>query len=105
MQPAHIVSLKTKFALAITILLWASAFVGIRAGLQGYSPGALALFRFLIASVCMGVICLGFPENRHKINFTDTWRLFLLGAVAIAGYHIALNYGELTVPSGIASFI
>ncbi|MCC2667478.1 MAG: eamA, partial [Gammaproteobacteria bacterium] len=44
-------TLKTKLALLTTVVLWASAFVAIRAGLQGYSPGGLALLRFLIASV------------------------------------------------------
>jgi hypothetical protein len=40
-------------ALGCTIALWAAAFVGIRAGLAGYSPAQLALLRFLIASLAL----------------------------------------------------
>jgi len=98
------ISMKAKIALAIAMVLWASAFVGIRAGLQSYSPGALALFRFAIASVCMYLIYMRMP-NRNKIKFTDILWMLGLGAVVIAIYHIALNYGEISIPSGTASFI
>jgi hypothetical protein len=33
---------------ATTLVLWASSFPGIRAGLSGYQPGHLVLLRFLI---------------------------------------------------------
>src|SRR3990167_4832736 len=46
-------SVKLYSAIILIILFWASAYIGIRAGLQGYSPGPLALFRYLIASACM----------------------------------------------------
>lgn len=36
-------------ALGVTLLLWASAYAGIRAGLHAYTPGHLALVRFLVA--------------------------------------------------------
>ena len=39
--------------LAVTLFLWASAFVGIRVAIEHYSPGALALFRFLVASILL----------------------------------------------------
>ncbi len=44
-------------ALVITLLPWASAFAGIRVGLEGYSPGALVLFRFLVASSWADSLC------------------------------------------------
>ena len=40
-------------ALATTLLLWAAAFVGIRAGLEAYAPAQLVLLRFLVASVTL----------------------------------------------------
>jgi drug/metabolite transporter (DMT)-like permease len=104
MSNSTLISFKSKLALAIAMILWASAFVGIRAGLQSYSPGALALFRFTIASVCMYFIYMRLP-NRSKMELTDIIWLLVLGAVAIGIYHVALNYGELLVPSGTASFI
>lgn len=38
---------------SICLVLWASAFAGIRLGLRGFGPGQLALFRFLVASVSL----------------------------------------------------
>lgn len=105
MQTTMKASFKTKLALVITILLWASAFPGIRAGLTGYSPGGLALLRFLIASLCLYLIYWRLPAQRCLIQMKDALLLVVIGAVTIGGYHVALNYGELTVPSGEASFI
>ncbi len=100
----HKISIKTKLALIIALFFWASAFVGIRIGLQDYPPGGLALFRFLVASLCMFFIYVRLPA-RNKIAKTDIGWLLLVGAFGIGGYHIALNYGELSVASGIAGFI
>ena len=51
---------KTWAAIAVTLLLWASAFAGIKAGMRltpagvpgpdGYGPGEVALLRFGVAS-------------------------------------------------------
>jgi len=98
------ISVKIKIALAVAMILWASAFVGIRAGLHGYSPGVLALLRFLVASVCMFFIYLRLP-SRNNINRRDICRLLLIGAVTLGCYHVPLNYGEQSVSSGIASFV
>jgi drug/metabolite transporter (DMT)-like permease len=104
MRHSASISIKVKLALTIAMVLWASAFVGIRASLQSYSPGGLALYRFAVASVAMYVIYMRLPK-RSKINFVDVLQLLLLGAATVATYHLALNYGEVTVPSGMASFI
>lgn len=98
------ITFKTKSALLLAIVLWASAFVGIRAGLESYSPGGLAVLRFIIASISMIVIYLRFAK-RDYIPLTDKVRLLLVGVFGIGLYNISLNYGETSVPSGIASFI
>jgi len=95
---------KTKIAIVVTIFLWASGFVGIRAGLQDYSPEGLALFRYLIASICMAIIYYRMP-SRNTMRTRDALALMGVGAVGIGIYNITLNYGELTVSSGMASFI
>lgn len=95
---------KTKLALVAVILFWASAFVGIRAGLLGYSPGGLALLRFVIASIVMYFIYLRRKE-RAPIQFQDLLLALFTGAIGIGLYNIALNYGELVVSSSMASFI
>lgn len=98
------IPLKTFSWLMLTIILWASAFVGIRAGLVGYSPGGLALLRYAVASFCMFFIYqkLG---RKDKIPLKDKLLLMLIGAIGIGWYNITLNYGEITVTSGTAGFI
>ena len=90
-------------ALAATVLFWASAFAGIRAGLDAYGPGQIALFRFFVASAVLGVFALirrmPLPERR------DLPAVFLAGFLAFTLYHVALNYGEITVGAGSASVL
>ena len=95
---------KTKIALFITITLWASAFVGIREGLQGYSPGGMALLRFSVASICLLMIYFFLPV-RNKISFSDKFLMMLMGGFGVGCYNLTLNYGEVSIPSGVASFI
>lgn len=90
-------------ALAGTVVFWASAFAGIRAGLREYGPGEIALFRFVVASVVLGCIALvtrmRLPERR------DLPAVFLAGFLAFTVYHVALNYGEVAVGAGAASVL
>ncbi len=90
-------------ALLITLLLWASAFAGIRAGLGSYSPGALILLRFLVASVALALYALlarmRLPARR------DLPAMALLGLIGITFYHAGLTFGEVSVAAGTASFL
>lgn len=97
-------SLKAKLAALVAIFLWASAFVGIRAGLAGYSPGGLALLRYLIASLCMAILYY-ISSFSIKIEKKDILGLLFTGIFGIGFYNIALNYGELSVSAGMASFV
>jgi drug/metabolite transporter (DMT)-like permease len=94
---------RTILALACTIMLWAAAFVGIRAGLAGYSPAHLALLRFLIASLVLGVYAvvtrMRLPRRR------DLPGIALSGLIGITLYNLALNAGERSVSAGAASLL
>ena len=97
-------SFKINAGLFLAIFLWASAFVGIRIGLYSYSPGSLALFRFMIASACMALIYIR-QSSCQKIPWSARLQLGLLGVMGISVYNICLNYCEITVSAGIASFV
>lgn len=97
-------SLKVNLALLSTIIFWASAFVGIRVGLVDYSPGALALLRFIVGSVSIGLIYHHMGIEK-KVAWVDRIKLLTLGIAGIGIYNICLNYGEVTVTAGMASFI
>ncbi|KTD66090.1 transmembrane protein [Legionella spiritensis] len=91
-------------ALASTLLLWASAFVGIRIGLVDYSPGALALLRFLVASLFMAIIYVRLPAKK-AMSWKTRMALLTIGIGGIGIYNLCLNYGEMTVSAGVASFV
>ncbi|UYG93935.1 DMT family transporter [Cytobacillus firmus] len=85
------------------IILWASAFPGIRAGLESYSPEHLALFRLLIGSAALGVLAL--VTKMRLPDIRDFPAIFMLGFLGFTVYHTALNMGEKTVNAGPASLI
>ena len=91
--------------LLVSIILWASAFVGIRAGLTGYSPGPLALLRYLVASLIMIPLYFSYRCKKTRLCLTDKLIVFVAGVLGFGIYNIALNYGEVAVTSGISSFI
>ena len=89
--------------LGLTIVFWASAFAGIRAGLEEYSPGHVALVRLLVAAIALLVYALivrmPLPEVR------DLPVIALGGFLAFTVYHVTLTYGEVTVAAGPASLL
>lgn len=94
---------RTAVAIAVTLVLWSSAFAAIKVGLRCYSPGEVALLRFGTASLVLGGYALAtrmrLPHRR------DVGRIVLAGVLGITVYHVALNYGEQTVSAGAASLI
>ena len=94
---------RTLVALAFTLVVWASAFAGIRAGLRGYSPANLAILRFLVASLVLAIYA-GIAHFRRP-ELRDVPGLVLTGAIGITFYNLALNYGETRVTAGAASLL
>jgi len=90
-------------ALLVLLVLWASAFAGIRAGLKAYTPGHLALFRFLVASVTLLVYAL-FTRMRLPA-LRDIPSMLFLGFIGITVYQVALSYGEQSVSAGASSLL
>ena len=105
--------LRTGLAIAVLLLLWASAFAGIRAGMRltpagtpgadGYGPGELALLRFGTASAVLALYAL--VRRMRLPALADLPLIACSGFLGISVYHVALNFGELTVPSGAASLL
>lgn len=94
---------KLVLATAAVILCWAYSPVGIHIGLEGYSPGHLALLRFLIASLFMAVIAL-FKHISLPHRHDWPW-LLVLGFFAIALHHVSLNYGQQGLSAGASSVL
>ncbi|MFF3613949.1 DMT family transporter [Streptomyces sp. NPDC002580] len=90
-------------AAAVTVGLWASAFVSIRSAGAAYSPGALALGRLLAGALVLGAVCLicgeGLPPR-------GAWRgIGLSGVLWFGFYMVALNWGEQQVDAGTAALV
>lgn len=90
-------------AAGLTVLLWASAFVGIRGAAPHFSAGALALGRLLVGSAALGLILL---VRREGWPSRAAWPGIVASGVLWFGlYMVALNWGEQSVDAGTASMI
>jgi drug/metabolite transporter (DMT)-like permease len=91
-------------AALLTVVLWASAFVGIRAVADDLSPGPFALGRLLVASAALAVIV----AIRRPAPARRRGDLVLIGASGViwfGGYFAALNAGEGLVDAGTAAML
>jgi drug/metabolite transporter (DMT)-like permease len=90
-------------AVAATVVLWASAFPGIRAALTSFSPSDLAFLRFAIATLAIGAYWV---FMRPALPSKQDWpRIILAGGLGITAYNLLLNFGQTTVTAGAASFL
>lgn len=90
-----------------TVLLWASAFVGIRSAGHTFSPGALSLARLLVASVALAGIGLSRGERlptRAQLRECGV-PLVVCGLLWFGAYNLALNSGERRVDAGTAAML
>jgi drug/metabolite transporter (DMT)-like permease len=96
-------SVRVATALAITVVFWGAAFPLIKSAGKAYGGGELALLRFLIAGVALGVAAVVMRIGPPKRE--DAWKFFLTGLLGVAIYHPCLNYGEEVVAAGTASML
>ncbi|MGO9820808.1 MAG: DMT family transporter [Solirubrobacteraceae bacterium] len=90
-------------AAAVSVLVWSSAFVGIRYAGRQLDPGALALGRLAVGSLALGAIVLvrGEPMPPRRA----------LAGIAVCGvlwfglYNVALNAAERHLDAGIAALL
>ncbi|WP_205650315.1 DMT family transporter [Actinoplanes solisilvae] len=90
-------------AASVTVVLWASAFVGIRAAAPHFSPGSLALGRLLAGSV---VLVAFLAIRRQGLPPRAAWPGIIISGVLWFGlYMVALNWGEELVDAGTAAMV
>jgi drug/metabolite transporter (DMT)-like permease len=91
-------------AVALLVVLWASAFPIIKVGLETLSAPHLTLLRHLVASGAFVVFLVAL--RGRLLPATRDWPALIgLGAVGIFVYHLALNTGEQRVSAGATSLI
>ncbi|MGZ8717637.1 MAG: DMT family transporter [Aeromicrobium sp.] len=90
-------------ALLATVVLWASAFVGIRALGENFSPGALSLGRLLVGAVALGVIA--WPRHEPLPKGRPLGLIIIYGIFWFGAYNVALNAGERHLDAGTSALI
>lgn len=93
----------TLAAVTVTVLAWASAFIGIRAVGEDLAPGALALGRLGVGTIVLGVLLL--PRGWVRPTAGE-WRLLLLCGIGWFGvYNVALNAAERHLDAGTTAML
>jgi drug/metabolite transporter (DMT)-like permease len=90
-------------AALVTVVLWSSAFVGIRAAGEDLSPGALSLGRLAVGSALLGAFVLwqrGRLPGRRELPL-----IVVCGVLWFGLYNIALNEAERRVDAGTAAML
>ncbi|HET8652833.1 MAG TPA: DMT family transporter [Gaiellaceae bacterium] len=90
-------------AALVTVVLWSSAFVGIRAAGEDLSPGALSLGRLAVGSALLGVFVL--VQRERLPGRRELPLLVLCGVLWFGLYNLALNEAERRVDAGTASML
>jgi drug/metabolite transporter (DMT)-like permease len=90
-------------AVSVTVLAWASAFIGIRAVGEDLSPGALALGRLAVGALVLGLLL----ARRGWVRPTaGEWRLLAVCGIGWFGvYNVALNAAEQHLDAGTTAML
>jgi drug/metabolite transporter (DMT)-like permease len=86
-------------------LIWGLAFVAIRRAVFELTPVNLTLLRFFIASGILVLLALFLGRPKARFDPRDFPRLALVAFANVPGYHLALNYAETLVSSGLAGLL
>jgi drug/metabolite transporter (DMT)-like permease len=86
-----------------TVVLWASAFVGIRAADRALSPGSLALARLVVGTIALGTLVVA--RRQPLPRRSDLPGLIACGLLWFGAYNLLLNQAERTVDAGTAAML
>jgi drug/metabolite transporter (DMT)-like permease len=90
-------------AVGVTLVFWASAFVGIRYLGDDFSPGPLSLGRLLVGALCLGAVAL--PRGLPRPTGRQWVSIVTIGVLWFGVYNVALNAGERRVDAGTAAML
>lgn len=95
---------KPALACATTLVLWASAFVGIRHLGESVPPGALSLGRLLVMGLVLGALLAA--RRGVRLPTRQEWPLVALGGAAWFGvYNLTLNEAERRIDAATAALL
>lgn len=91
-------------AVGVTLMLWASAFVGIRHLGHTFSPGSLSLGRLVFGSLTLGIAVL-VSRSWRRASTRDWFAMAAIGVLWFGIYNVALNAGERRIDAGTAAML
>ena len=90
-------------AAGVTVLLWASAFVGIRAAAEHLSAGPLTLGRLVVGAAALGAFV---AVRRDQLPPRSALpRLLACGLLWFGAYNVLLNAAEQRIDAGTAAML
>ena len=90
-------------AMLVTVVLWSSAFVGIRAVGDTFSPGSLTLGRLAVGAIALTLIAR--PTIRNLPRGRALLLVVIYGLTWSVAYNIALNAAERDLDAGTTALI
>ena len=93
------------WGLTFLSVVWGLAFVAIRRADLELSPVNLALMRWLIASSLFLLLLPLIGKPKTRLEKKDIPRLLLVAFANVAGYHLSLNYAEISVSAGLSGLL
>jgi drug/metabolite transporter (DMT)-like permease len=96
---------RTAAAIGLAVVLWASAFVAIRAIGPALSPAPLALLRLGVAAAALTVIVVAKGTIRVRLSRKAALLVVAYAVLWLAGYTVVLNAGEHHVDAGTAAML
>lgn len=99
-------NIKAHFSLLSTMLLWSTAFIAIRQTVPVFGAGGLAFFRYSFASLTLLVLFIFHRKHGlSKLTLKQIVEMVVAGVIGIVIYNVSLNYAEMHIDPGLASFM
>jgi drug/metabolite transporter (DMT)-like permease len=84
-------------------LFWGTTYLGIRVGLESFTPAMLMCLRYLISGILM--LIGAWLAGAHLPRGRELWRTAVYGALTIGMGTGSLALAEVWIPSGLAALI
>ncbi len=97
--------IRAYWLLFLLSMIWGIAFVAVRRADFELSPVNLAVLRWLISSVAYGIVLIFIGRPKTPFVRKDLPRFLVISFANVPMYHLALNYAETTVSSGLAGLL
>ena len=87
----------------VTVAMWGSAFVAIRAADVWFTPGTIAVGRLIVSCSVLAIVALARRDPLPRPR--DLIQIGVYGVLWLGGYSLLLNAAERTIDAGTAAML